>query len=129
MVAQITDNIKIAVEVSFVSEESDWQKQEFLFSYAIAIENLGQATVQLISRHWHIVDASGNKKDIFGEGVVGQQPIIKPKEQYRYTSYCVMKTPIGSMVGSYLMQPMSDNSKIFSVHIPKFDLVVPIQLN
>ena len=99
----------------------------FLFSYLIEIKNNSNQTIKLISRHWHIKDGSGVSEDIFGPGVVGKTPTIKPNGVFSYSSFCPLKTPIGSMEGSYIM--VNEEGEEFSVKIPVFRLIASQVLN
>ena len=99
-----------------------------MFAYRITIVNQSEQTLQLLSRHWHIVDANGVEKEIEGEGVVGQQPILRPNETYQYVSGCNLNTEIGKMFGTYLMINVS-NGKKFKVNIAVFQLVASQKLN
>ena len=102
-------------------------KPYFLFSYLIEIKNNSNQTIKLISRHWHIKDGSGVSEDIFGPGVVGKTPTIKPNGVFSYSSFCPLKTPIGSMEGSYIM--VNEEGEEFSVKIPVFRLIASQVLN
>ena len=86
MVAQITDGVKVSVETIYQPEYSNPSNEHFMFAYRIQIENLSPYTVQLMSRHWHIFDSNGSRREVEGEGVVGQQPVISPGEIHEYVS-------------------------------------------
>ena len=93
------NNVIITVKSKYLADKSLPQKSYFLFSYKVNILNKRADSVRLISRYWNIIDGDGNNEDIYGPGVVGQQPWIKKNERFEYTSYCPLKTPIGKMGG------------------------------
>jgi len=99
-----------------------------VFNYKIQIENNSDYTIQLLRRHWFISDSNGIVRQVEGEGVVGQQPIIEPGESYEYISGCNLTTEMGKMVGTYQMSRHLDESR-FEVNIPAFQLIVPHRLN
>jgi ApaG protein len=94
-----------------------------MWSYVVEIENHGTETVQLISRHWIITDSRNDIVEVKGEGVVGDQPTLKPREAYRYTSGCPLRTASGSMHGSFQM--LTDDGQTFDAEIPPFSLDLP----
>lgn len=100
----------------------------FVFSYLISIENHSEDTFQLRRRHWHILDSTGEYREVEGPGVVGQQPVLKPGERYEYESTCNFSTEIGKMFGTFMMERLSDR-KVMEVEIPEFLMVVPSRLN
>ena len=114
---------EVTVETQYLATESDPAGDRYVFTYTITISNDGDAPGQLLSRHWIITDGSGHVEEVSGAGVVGEQPRIKPGEAYRYTSGAVIKTPVGSMEGSY--QFVRDDATSFTVPIPAFSLSVP----
>jgi ApaG protein len=128
MVTQITDGVKVSVETNFQPEYSSPVQSHFVFTYRIRIENNSNYTVQLLRRHWHIHDANGQIREVEGEGVVGQQPVMEPGEFHEYVSGCNLKTEIGKMKGSYLMERVVDGNR-FKVNIPEFVMVVPYKMN
>lgn len=99
----------------------------YLFAYTVRISNEGRGSSRLVARHWIITDASGEKEEVIGEGVVGHQPHLDPGEAFEYTSFCVLKTPLGSMRGSYQM--VRDDGTSFQAEIAPFSLAVPDALN
>ena len=123
----ITHDIKVAVQSFYLDNESDPEKPLFLFAYRVRIENQGYETVQLLKRHWIITDGDGHVRDVEGEGVVGEQPVLKPTESFEYTSGCPLPTPVGTMRGSYQMQ--TANLALLRVEIPEFTLAVPSAIN
>ncbi len=99
-----------------------------MFAYRITIENLSEYTVQLVRRHWNIYDSIGLNKQVDGDGVVGEQPILEPGQMHQYVSGCNLKSDMGFMEGYYEMIREMDNS-IFHVHIPRFNLIANYRLN
>ena len=95
--------IRVEVETSYIEEQSDPRDKRFVFSYTITIRNEGQVPARLLTRHWIITDANGNVKETRGDGVVGEQPYLKPGQGFRYSSGAVIETPVGTMQGSYQM--------------------------
>ncbi|MBC7566468.1 MAG: Co2+/Mg2+ efflux protein ApaG [Pedobacter sp.] len=128
MVTKITDGVKISVETIYQPEYSNPANEHFMFAYRVNIENLTENSVQLLNRHWNIFDSNGTKREVEGEGVVGQQPVIEPGDTHEYVSGCNLKTDIGSMKGSYEMERIVDGLK-FRVNIPEFYLIAPYKLN
>ncbi len=115
--------INITAVTGFVEQQSDRDNNRFVFAYTITIENVSDEPFQLVSRHWVIQDANRKVEEVYGEGVVGQQPIIKPGEKYSYSSGAVLETEMGTMEGRYFM--LSEKDDEFEVSIPKFVLTVP----
>lgn len=128
MVTEVSSGIKISVETHFEEEFSAPENQQYYFSYDITIENTNSFSVQLLSRQWHIVDSNTEKREVSGEGVVGEQPIIKPGQTFTYRSSCDFMTDFGSMRGSYLMKRL-DAGLIFKARIPEFVMMIPARLN
>ena len=128
MVTAITAGIKVSVETLFQEKQSDVKKSSYLFSYRITIENETDRSVKLKRRRWDIIDATGAKHEVDGEGVVGEQPEIRPGGKYQYVSGCEFRTEIGKMSGNYLMQCQLTNT-FFKVNIPAFLMTVPYKLN
>ena len=115
--------INITAVTGFVEQQSDVDNNRFVFAYTITIENVSDEPFQLVSRHWVIQDANRKVEEVYGEGVVGEQPIIKPGEKYSYSSGAVLETEMGTMEGRYFM--LSERDDEFEVTIPKFVLTVP----
>src|ERR1700744_6362751 len=128
MVTTITDGVKVSVETIYQPEYSNPANDHFMFAYRVIIENLTDYAVQLLSRHWYIFDSNGAKREVEGEGVVGQQPMIEPGQSHEYVSGCNLKTDMGSMKGEYHMMRMLDNFQ-FDVQIPEFYLITPYRMN
>ncbi len=115
--------IIIQTQVNYLPEQSDESGNRFVFSYTINITNLGKTSSKLISRHWIITDAYNQVQEVRGQGVVGEQPLLKPSQSFEYTSGTVLTTQVGTMRGSYQMQ--ADDGSTFEVEIPQFVLSVP----
>lgn len=128
MTTQITNGIKISVETFYQEEYSRPMENKYIFSYRITIENQTDETVQLLRRFWQITDSNGIVKEVEGEGVIGEQPVINAGEKHQYISWCHLLTDLGKMRGAYMMQRISDGDK-FRVRIPEFALVAPQKLN
>ncbi|MXV49794.1 Co2+/Mg2+ efflux protein ApaG [Pedobacter sp. HMF7647] len=128
MIAQITSGVKVSVETLYQPEYSNPENEHFMFAYKIKIENLTDYSVQLMRRHWDIFDSNGSRREVDGEGVVGQQPVIEPGESHMYVSGCNLKSDMGSMKGNYQMTRLLDNEN-FVVKIPEFHLIAPYRLN
>jgi ApaG protein len=119
--------IAISIETEYLVEESDDINQQHVFLYTINIVNEGTMATRLLGRHWFITDSDGNTKEVKGEGVVGEQPHLKPGENFQYTSYAIINTPIGSMQGTYQM--ISEDGQFFNAEIPSFLLANPLLIN
>ncbi len=128
MITKITDGVKVSVETVYQPEYSNPTSGHYMFAYKITIENLGEYAVQLRRRHWIIYDSNGTVREVEGEGVVGEQPIIEPGEFHEYVSGCNLKTDMGSMRGSYEMCRLLDNQPLL-VNIPEFQLIATHRLN
>ncbi len=127
MSTAVTQGIRVTVESAYREDQSTPLAQRFVFTYTVRIANEGTVTAQLKSRHWIITDGNGATEEVRGDGVVGNQPVLKAGEVYEYTSYCVLKTPHGSMRGSYQMT--RGESAGFDAVIAPFSLTVPNTLN
>ena len=115
--------IDIATQVNYLAEQSDEADNRFVFSYTITLTNIGVTSVQLISRHWIITDANHDVQEVRGQGVVGEQPVLKPGQSFEYTSGTVLSTQVGTMSGSYQM--LAEDGTKFDAPIPQFVLSVP----
>ncbi len=115
-----TENITITVRPLYLDGQSDAISKKFVFAYFIRIDNNSQEPVQLLRRHWFIRNASDELREVEGEGVVGQQPVIHPNKGHEYNSYCVLDTFEGTMEGTYLMR--RPNGELFYVVVPRFSL-------
>ena len=115
--------IVVAVATSYVEEQSDPREKRFVFAYTITIRNEGDVAARLMTRHWIITDANGKVQEVRGEGVVGEQPHLKPGQGFRYSSGAVLETPVGVMQGSYQM--VADDGERFDAPIAPFSLAMP----
>lgn len=122
-----TEGVRVEVEASYVPTHSAPHDLHFFFAYRVRISNVGQAPVQLISRHWVITDGQGHVEHVKGPGVVGAQPRLLPGESHEYSSFCPLPTPCGSMKGSYRM--LRDDGTQFDAEVATFSLLVPQLLN
>jgi ApaG protein len=128
MVSKVTEGVKISVESFYQPDYSNPINSEYMFAYRITIENNNPFTVKLLRRHWNIFDSNASHREVDGEGVVGVQPLINPGEKYQYISGCNLKTELGKMHGTYLMEDIATR-KTFEVNIPVFEMVVPFKMN
>ena len=125
MYSSITRSVRVTVNPIYLDEQSAPEENHYIWAYQVEIENLGQDVVQLLTRHWQITDSLGRMQEVRGAGVVGEQPILKPGERFRYTSGTPLPTPSGIMAGSYGMETASGER--FDVEIPAFSLDSPHQ--
>lgn len=123
-----TRDIKVSIETFYQANYSKPLEHKYIHAYRVTIENKGQATVQLQRRHWIINDSNGVVREVEGEGVIGQQPIIHPGATHQYVSWCHLSTDMGMMSGSYQMFD-TINKFQFNVRIPEFKLIAPFKLN
>ena len=123
------DTYKINVEVTpnYIEEQSNPDQDHYVFSYTVTITNNGKVPARLLTRHWIITDGLGDIQEVKGDGVVGEQPYLKPGEGFQYTSGTMMKTPSGSMAGSYQM--IAEDGFHFEADIPEFYLLAPTTLH
>jgi ApaG protein len=119
--------IRVDVETAYLEDQSEPRDRRFVFSYTITIRNEGDVAARLLTRHWVITDADGRVQEVRGDGVVGEQPYLKPGQGFRYSSGAVIETPVGSMHGSYQM--LSDDGARFDAPIPAFRLAIPGMLH
>ena len=115
--------INITAKVNYLAEQSSESDNRFVFAYTITLTNNGTIAVRLISRHWIITDANHDVQEVRGQGVVGEQPVLKPKQSFEYTSGTILATQVGTMSGSYSM--VADDGTEFDIPIPQFVLSVP----
>lgn len=120
---------KFLIEASpyYIDSQSTPEENRFVFAYTITITNVGNTPAKLLRRHWLITDSNGKIQEISGEGVVGEQPYLKPGEAFRYTSGALIETPVGIMQGKYEL--VSENGENFNANIPKFTLSIPRTLH
>jgi ApaG protein len=115
--------VDITAQVNYLAEQSDETEGRFVFAYTIQMHNAGQIGVQLISRHWVITDSNHHVQEVRGNGVVGEQPTLKPGQSFEYSSGTVLATQVGTMMGSYRM--LADDGHEFDAPIPQFVLSIP----
>jgi len=113
-------NIEVRVQPGFLPQQSDPAKQQYAFAYTVTLSNTGNTAANLLSRHWIITNGDGEKEEVKGPGVVGEYPHLNPGQSFRYTSGSILKTPYGTMVGSYQMR--ADDGTLFDAPIPLFTL-------
>ena len=116
-----------AVVPQYLEDQSNPVRHEYAFAYTVTIVNSGDVPAQLIGRHWVITDANGKVQEVEGEGVVGEQPWLRPGEDFEYTSGAVLETDLGTMHGSYHL--VADDGTRFDAPIPAFTLTVPRTLH
>jgi ApaG protein len=119
----MTQLIRVNVETHYVADQSDPGSQRFVFAYTITILNEGSEPARLLRRHWLITDANGKVQEVRGDGVVGEQPHLRPGQGFRYSSGAILETPVGTMQGSYCME--TDQGANFDAPIAPFRLAVP----
>lgn len=128
MTANKTDyNIQVAAQAFYLEEQSDPAHDRYVFAYTITIQNHGTIPAKLLTRHWIITDSNGKIEEVRGEGVVGEQPYLRPGEGFQYTSGAILETSVGSMKGSYQM--LADDGITFDAPIPAFVLSIPRTLH
>jgi ApaG protein len=115
--------VDVAVESAYVESQSQPDEDQYVFAYTVTIHNTGQIPAKLLTRHWIITDGHGQVQEVRGDGVVGEQPHLRPDETFRYTSGAVLQTPVGSMHGSYQM--LADDGTRFDAPIAAFSLSMP----
>ena len=128
METAITKGIKVSVETFFQPNYSKPVEFKHIFAYRITIENMSGNIVQLLRRHWYILDSNGLQREVEGEGIVGQQPVLNPGEKHQYISWCSLITDVGKMWGTYLMQNKR-GGQCFKVDIPAFNMIAPFKSN
>ena len=117
----------IDVATCFLDDQSAPEEGRFVFAYTIHIRNEGKVPARLLGRHWLITDGNGKVQEVVGEGVVGEQPWLRPGEGFEYTSGAVLETDIGTMRGSYDI--LADDGTRFAAPIPQFTLAIPRTLH
>jgi ApaG protein len=125
--AEATHRIRVDVTTSYVEDQSNPTEGRFVFAYTITIRNEGQVPARLLTRHWVITDANGKVQEVTGEGVVGEQPYLKPGQGFRYSSGAILETPVGAMQGRYRM--LADDGEHFDAPIAPFTLAMPGMLH
>ncbi len=127
MSEHLADAIHVSAVVNYLEHQSNPDADRYVFAYTISIENRGDITAQLLTRHWLITDSDGGIQEVHGDGVIGEQPYIAPGQVHTYSSGAVLKTPVGTMQGTYGM--VTDDKQPFDASIPVFRLAVPELLN
>jgi ApaG protein len=122
----VTRKVRVSVQQRFAPERSNPARRQWFFLYTIEIKNEGEKSVQLLHRHWVITNAHGEVEEVKGPGVVGEQPILRAGQSFRYTSGCPLQTSFGSMVGSYSM--VDEDGEEFDAKIPAFALRDPTSM-
>lgn len=120
-------DFSVSVRTQYLPEQSKPERDTYVFSYTITIRNTGEVPAQLISRHWVITDSNNRVQEVKGLGVVGHQPLLKPGEQFEYSSGTQLATPQGSMHGEYFC--VAEDGHRFEVNIPEFVLTLPSMLH
>jgi ApaG protein len=123
----VTEGIRVTVSATYVAEQSAPAAKRYVFAYTVKIMNEGALAAQLRTRHWIITDGNGKVEEVRGPGVVGQQPYLKPGEEFEYTSGCVLQTARGEMRGTYQMHRPDGSG--FDARIAPFALALPYSLN
>ena len=118
-----TYDIAVEARTTFIPDQSDLEASRYVFAYTITITNNGSMPAQLVSRHWIITDANNQVQEVRGQGVVGEQPLLRPHESFQYTSGTAIATPVGTMRGSYQM--VAEDGVQFDAPIPEFTLSMP----
>jgi ApaG protein len=117
------NNIQVDVQTRYIEDQSNPEQDYYVFAYTITIQNKGDQTAQLLSRHWVITDSNHKVQEVRGDGVIGEQPVLKPGEQFVYTSGTMLETSVGTMKGSYQMK--ADDGSQFDATIDEFVLSTP----
>lgn len=127
MADQDKHQIQIDVRTTYLSGQSEPGQNRYVFAYTITITNAGSVPARLMTRHWIITDANEQKREVHGEGVVGEKPYLLPGASFQYTSGTILETPVGTMRGSYQM--IADDGTAFDAEIPSFTLSIPRTLH
>jgi ApaG protein len=117
------NKIKVDVETRYIEDQSNPEQNYYVFAYTITIQNKGMQNAKLLTRHWVITDSNSKIQEVRGDGVVGEQPLLKPGEQFVYTSGTKLETAVGTMKGSYQM--LADDGSHFDAQIEEFVLSTP----
>ena len=113
----------VQVQSMYVETQSFPEEERYVFAYTITVRNLGRHNVQLVGRYWLITNSNGKETEVQGEGVVGEQPLITPGNEFQYTSGAILETPLGTMEGHYEM--LDHQGQSFQIAIPVFRLAIP----
>lgn len=116
-------DITVSVETAYVEAQSDKEQGRYVFAYTVTIQNQGKVPAKLLTRHWIITDSNGKVQEVRGDGVVGEQPHLRPGEGFQYTSGTMLETPVGTMQGTYQM--LADDGTHFDAPIKPFTLSIP----
>ena len=116
-------SITVSAKSTYIPEQSDADRGRYVFAYTITIKNTGTVAAKLLTRHWIITDAANQVQEVKGDGVVGEQPFLKPNESFQYTSGTSIATPVGTMRGAYQM--VAEDGTQFDAPIPEFALAMP----
>jgi len=127
MTEDSTYTIEVQVQARFVADQSEPQANRYVFAYTVQLRNAGRVPARLLTRHWMITDANGRVQEVRGDGVIGEQPWMRPGDRFEYTSGAVLETPVGTMGGSYQM--LADDGTRFDAPIPTFTLSIPRTLH
>lgn len=119
----VTEGVRVRVESRYLPHQSTPANNRFVFAYTVTIANEGEQTVKLESRHWVITDGREKVEEVRGEGVVGEKPVLKPRQSFKYTSGCILETTFGTMRGTYQMR--RDDGSTFEAVISPFLLKTP----
>jgi len=117
------NNIRVDVETRYIEDQSNPEQDSYVFAYTITIQNKGRQSAKLLTRHWVITDSNQKVQEVRGDGVVGEQPLLEPGEQFVYTSGTMLETAVGTMKGSYQM--LADDGSHFDANIDEFVLSTP----
>ncbi|HUV20979.1 MAG: Co2+/Mg2+ efflux protein ApaG [Gammaproteobacteria bacterium] len=117
------NNIRVDVETRYIEDQSNPEQNYYVFAYTITIQNQGKQSAKLLTRHWVITDSNQKVQEVRGDGVVGEQPLLKPGEQFVYTSGTMLETAVGTMKGSYQM--LADDGSQFDATVDEFVLSTP----
>lgn len=128
MITATTEGVQISVQTRFRQDLSHVLENQFFFNYEITMENHNSFDVQLLHRDWYIFDSLNDASFVSGQGVIGEQPLLKPGQRFTYTSGCELYSEIGMMKGFYTFRNQQ-NGNLFQVHIPAFKLIYPGKLN
>ena len=128
VVTEITEGVKVTVATEYQPDYSSPHQHHYVFTYQVTIENNSNHTVKLLRRHWFIRDIGYPQREVEGEGVIGQQPVLEPGETHGYVSGCNLKSGIGKMHGTYQMERIMDG-KLLKVTIPEFTMIAPYRAN
>ncbi len=124
MFEQKTGDVIVRVEPDFLPEQSSPKDDRFIWAYTVEIENQGDIDLQVVERFWKIADSRGQVQEVHGEGVVGEKPVLRPGETFRYTSGAPLSAPSGMMLGTYSLK--APDGEKFAVDIPAFALDSPL---